>query len=331
MSVRKKRSLSNVTVGEPEIDGSYEEVKVRPAVSNFISKKDNGVGQAVRGTEFLVNPENCKPWVYHNRDEVWLNADRCSDLISSIRKNGQQIPVLARKLENDPDGKSWEIIAGRRRWYACGYLKIKLRLKAISSDDRQCAIIMNLENKDRADISEFEDAISYRQQLKACLFDSQDEMASALDMKKSKLSKMLTTARLCQYKTIMSLIPDITQLKINPAYNLFVLLQKTTKNKEVILARAEQLVKNVKKTGKTYKTNVVINELTRSLENSNKTALINSKQYCHNNLVVLDVARDSKGKVTLTFNEEVSESFELDAIKKVTIKALEEFIVKPVS
>ena len=69
-------------------------------------------------------------------------------------------------------------------------------------------------NKDRTDISEFEDAISYKQQLDAGLFDSQDEMAAALDLKKSKLSKLLGAAKIIKYPGIINLFPDITKIKV---------------------------------------------------------------------------------------------------------------------
>ncbi len=56
------------------------------------------------------------------------------------------------------------------------------------------------------DISEFEDVISFKQQLEAKLFDSQDEMAIALDLKKSKLSIMLSAAKIVEDKEINAIL-----------------------------------------------------------------------------------------------------------------------------
>ncbi len=71
--------------------------------------KKNNYSETVRGTEFLVEPSDCRPWKFHNRDNIWMNVDKCQDLISSIRKNGQKVPIFARKIENDPDGKNWKL------------------------------------------------------------------------------------------------------------------------------------------------------------------------------------------------------------------------------
>jgi len=305
--------------------------KVVPAVSNFISRKNDSIGQAVRGMEFLVDTDKCRPWKYHNRDQAWLNPERCNDLISSIRKNGQQFPIIARKLENDPEGKSWEIIAGRRRWYACHYLKKQIRVKAFTGDDREGAILMNLENKDRDDISEFEDAISYRQQLDSGLFDSQDEMAMALDLKKSKLSKMLSAAKITNYKSIMRLFSDITKLKINPVYSLVALIDKSEKNKEVILKRAKNLHDIHIKKGKSLTPTVCINELIKSLNESSKDVSIKWKNYKIAGAEVLRSDSKSKGKVSFSFNCNNINKENIEEVRRLVLTAFDEFLVDPVS
>ena len=144
MSMRKKRSLSGVIANSEPTETNNK--IVLPATSRTLNQdKKASNSEAVRGTEFLVEPSDCRPWKFHNRDSVWMSVDKCQDLISSIRKNGQKVPIFARKIENDPDGKNWEIIAGRRRWFACNHLGIKIRVKATDANDRECAILMNLE------------------------------------------------------------------------------------------------------------------------------------------------------------------------------------------
>ena len=237
----KKRSLSGISVnipknGDNNNTDSGDTNIVLPVVSMALSNTNpqNENSKSIRGFEYLVNSDDCKPWKYHNRDQIWMSPEKCKDLISSIRKNGQKFPIIARKIENDPEGKIWEIIAGRRRWFACKHIGIQVRLKAIAANDRDCAILMNLENKDRDDLSEFEDAVSYRQQLEAGLFDSQDDMAVALDLNKSKLSKMLNAAKLTNYNNVMRLFDDVTVLKINPVYKLVTAIERNSTNQEVI-------------------------------------------------------------------------------------------------
>lgn len=332
MSTRKKRTLSNIKVPTGETEGEIKKKeKIIPAVSNFIQNKKDPVGQAVRGIEFLVDPESCKPWKYHNRDSAWLNPERCSDLISSIQKNGQQFPIIARKLENDPEGKAWEIIAGRRRWFACSYLRKEVRVKALNGDDRECAIVMSLENKDRDDISEFEDAVSYKQQLDGGVFSSQDEMAVSLDLKKSKLSKMLIAAKVQNYKMVMNLFPDITKLKINPIYSLVSLIEKSNDNKQVILKRADKLYQDYVKKGRILTSSVVIKELINSLDASNKTGKKTTKCYHINKKEVLKVQNDSSGNIQFYFLNKNFTTNDLSQLKEIVDGALDEALVAPVS
>lgn len=331
MSTRKKRSLSNVKVQTGDDESQSITEKIVPAVSNFISKKKDSIGQAVRGMEFLVDTERCKPWMFHNRDEVWLNPERCNDLISSIRKNGQQFPIIARKLDNDPDGKAWEIIAGRRRWYACNYLKKQVRVKAFNGDDRECAILMNLENKDRDDISEFEDAVSYRQQLEAGLFDSQDEMAVALDLKKSKLSKLLSASRVVNYKSIMNLFSDVTKLKINPLYNLVSLIERSDENRDIILKRASNIYENHIKKGKKLSTTVCINELIKSIHSSAKGASKKTKTYKLQSTEVLRSEYNSRGDIIFSFKNKNINKNNIKEVKELVLSAMSEMFDTPVS
>jgi ParB family transcriptional regulator, chromosome partitioning protein len=84
MSMRKKRSLSGVIANDtesPEINNKI----ILPATSRTLNKDNkSNHSEAVRGTEFLVEPSDCRPWKFHNRDNIWMNVDKCQDLISSI-------------------------------------------------------------------------------------------------------------------------------------------------------------------------------------------------------------------------------------------------------
>lgn len=326
MSMRKKRSLSGVIANSEPTETNNK--IVLPATSRTLNQdKKASNSEAVRGTEFLVEPSDCRPWKFHNRDSVWMSVDKCQDLISSIRKNGQKVPIFARKIENDPDGKNWEIIAGRRRWFACNHLGIKIRVKATDANDRECAILMNLENKDRNDISEFEDAISFKQQLEANLFDSQDEMAIALDLKKSKLSKMLSAAKIVEYKEIITLFKDITLLKINPVYSLVLLLEKNSTNKEIIVSKAKHLHDVISNRKSPIKTNVIINELIDSVGDDDDKKNKLCKTYKLKEKTIIKTNEITSRKVVFELNKSNLISFSPEEIKKVVLNALDEYLV----
>ncbi|MGQ3890131.1 ParB/RepB/Spo0J family partition protein [Legionella sp. CNM-1927-20] len=320
--MRKRRSLAGVIVDENQ--NKLENAKVvLPAASRTMTTKSQT--EIVRGTEFLIDPLDCRPWRFHNRDTVWMNVEKCQDLISSIRKNGQKVPIFARKLENDPEGKNWEIIAGRRRWFACNYLKQKVRVKAVEASDRECAILMNLENKDRNDISEFEDAISYKQQLDAGLFDSQDEMASALDLKKSKLSKMLSAAKIVSYKEIMVLFDDITLLKINPIYSLVVLLEKNANYREIIINAAKGLKDKIQQRKTHIKPNVIINELIKAINKDDKKFNV-ARSYKVDDKVLFKAIQPTYKKFVFEFNRSNFSNIQSEKLKALVLEALDEFI-----
>jgi ParB family transcriptional regulator, chromosome partitioning protein len=326
MSTRKKRSLSGVIVNESEKTEINNKI-ILPATSRTLNQdKKNNHSEAVRGTEFLVEPSDCRPWKFHNRDNIWMNVDKCQDLISSIRKNGQKVPIFARKIENDHEGKNWEIIAGRRRWFACNHLGIKIRVKATDANDRECAILMNLENKDRNDISEFEDAISYKQQLEANLFDSQDEMALALDLKKSKLSKMLSAAKIVEYRDIIDLFKDITLLKINPVYSLVLSLEKSRVNEERIIKKAQYLRDVISNRKVPIKTNVIISELINSVNSQDNKEKINHKTFKLDEKIIIKTNEVTSRKVVFELNKSNIINFSYEEIKKVILEAVDEYI-----
>ena len=198
---------------------------------------------------FQVNAKSCVPWAFHNRKAAsWWNYDSCKDVIESIRNRGQDTPAVARRRKESEvtDGIVWEIIAGRRRWYACDFLGIPLKLKEFEGTDREAAIVMNSENMDRDDITEFEYALSFKEQLQQGLFSSQDDMLLALTsseeghlkLNKSKLSKMLKAAELYKYPALERIFPDAAVLKVNPVYGLMVELDT---HKETIIKRANTL------------------------------------------------------------------------------------------
>lgn len=326
----KKRSLAGISADKPNKNSSKNVILPVTAMATGKSILDNSIGESKRTFEYEVDPEICLPWKYHNRDDAWMNSERCKDLISSIRKNGQQFPVLARALENNSEGYKWEIVAGRRRWFACKYLKMKLRVKPIEASDRECAILMNLENKDRDDVSEFEDAISYRQQLEAGLFASQDDMATALELNKSKLSKMLAAAKIIQHKEIMRLFDDITTLKINPVYKLIVELDKSGDNKKIIFKKAENLYQKINFEKIKMGTTLIINKLIESLNNSAKIPY-GHRYYKVNGATLIKATVSSSGVISFELKEKDCSKHDRKEVEKALINALNECLSEPVS
>lgn len=246
---------------------------------NNISQKEgaisyNNLNQRLKeDSEILIEASQCKPWNFHDRDNSWMNRSKCKDLISSIRKHGQKTPIFVRPLQ---EKNLYEIIAGKRRWFTCKFLKIPIKAKVVNIDNREGAILMHLENKDRKDISEFERAISYSKLLKEKIFLSQDDMSNSLSLSKSKLSKIINATKIMNHYFIAKLITDITKINISNAYKLSTLLSNDLKY-SVIKKRASYV-----STAKIVLiNNALVLDLINSVERSEKTrSTKKAKTFC---------------------------------------------------
>lgn len=270
------------------------------ALAQDIQKERNGLTtsmskQEIKFSDLSVDPSICIPWKYHDRDDLWLSPSKSKDIIDSIAQHGQKIPAIVRKTD---DAKyTYEIIAGKRRWYACKHLGIELKIRIINADDQMSAIIMHLENKDRKDISEIERAISYANQINAGLFKSQNELCKAYNLKKSNLSKLITASKIIDHKNLISLLDDYTKISIPCAYELVSLLANSS-TKNVITERLKYLAKANKK----YSPKAILIDLLESLERSSKSRI---KNYSTSNGKKIISVRKNNGKVLFTFEQEV--------------------------
>ena len=188
-----------------------------------------------------LDPSTCKPWTYHDRDPAWLTIKNCSDLIHSIKKNGQLEPGLVRVLK-DSEEYTYEIIYGVRRWYACKEIPNQQFLAKITDiSDKEAMILMHSENSDSKDISEFERAISFSEYLKSGAFSSQKELSELLGVSKGYVSKMVKASSIFDYHWLKSLFKTKMDIQLKKAYSLAIILENdTTRNKVKNLANTLQ-------------------------------------------------------------------------------------------
>ena len=214
-----------------------------------------------------LDPATCRCWRYYDRFEEWFSYDNCRDLIDDMRLREQEIPGIVRKLDNDPDGYLYEVVFGGRRHFSANYItendgKLK-PFKAILRDisDQEAARLMDLENRKRADISDFERCVSYRQQLGKVegydpLFKTLNELRSAIDvdtnegrapkgkqLTKAGLSQMVTAGELNEIKELIGLFEGHRiNIPWTHAYNLMMLWNSDTPEiKKSIVKKAEIL------------------------------------------------------------------------------------------
>lgn len=312
----KERKIHNTEISEPAREDRF------PAADIHTS---NGAGREIfkRIPAKEVDPKRCKPWNFHNRDLSWLNNQRCADLIESISKNGQLEPGLVRTID-DPD-YDYEIIYGVRRWYACSQIPgQKYLVKVTNADDKQCAILMHVENADSQDISESERAFSFRQQMQSGLFESQDELAKLMNVSKSHLSKLLRAAEVFDNKILKSVLINKIDVPIKYAYDVSLMLRN---GKDQTVAMEVERILEEASNGKIFNNTEILKRIANAgksqrINNYTKEVLFSSRGL---DLVVLQ--RDASGALNLSISVGARGGDSKGVVLACT-KAIEEYISK---
>ncbi len=142
-----------------------------------------------------VSPFDCRMWDMHDRLDAQLCAQSCRSEIESFTNHGQLIPVLGRRLARDPRHKV-ELIYGARRLFVARHINVPLLVELRDMSDREAIIAMDIENRQRVDVSPYERGLSYLRWLRAGCFPSQEELARSLRTSASQVSRLLRVAQL---------------------------------------------------------------------------------------------------------------------------------------
>lgn len=143
-----------------------------------------------------VNPFECRMWDLHDRIEANVNEESCKEEIESFLKHGQLIPALGRPLsKNDPTHRV-ELIYGARRLFVSRHLNIPLLVELRELTDREAIVAMDIENRHRCDISPYERGLSYTRWLRSGHFKAQEDVAKALRVSASQVSRLLKLAQM---------------------------------------------------------------------------------------------------------------------------------------
>jgi len=152
-------------------------------------------GNATTGSIVSVDPFKCRVWALHDRFAGGINEGTCRLEIDSFGKDGQIVPALGRRVVDDPECEV-ELICGARRLFAARHLKMPLLVELRELSDREGLVAMDIENRQRQDISPYERGVGYRCWLQEGVFASQEELARMLNLSTSQISRSLRLARL---------------------------------------------------------------------------------------------------------------------------------------
>ena len=217
--------------------------------NNYVNHKSTGsYFKTQSGIEFseqeliYVNPEECEPWKYANRQESELGD--IEGLIDSIKAHKQLQPALIRHHPTPHDNIKYEVIFGRRRHIAC--LKLGIPFLAIRKEipNVQDAIAsQDAENKLRNDVSNYSNAWLYQRLLADNVFKTEKELADKLRFSTSTLNDLMAYAKIPE--DIVNEIPNIHTLSKQLAVKLVQLLNKSKDNHTKILKIAGQIGKTI--------------------------------------------------------------------------------------
>jgi ParB family transcriptional regulator, chromosome partitioning protein len=124
-------------------------------------------------------------------------------LVESIRKDEQKIPILVRPHPGKRD--MYQIAYGRRRWHAAQELSIKVRAIVQNLTDQELVIAQGKENSERRNLSFIERAL-FAANLEAGGFD-RATINSALAVQTAETSRLLAVAASIPAHIVNSLGP----------------------------------------------------------------------------------------------------------------------------
>ena len=142
-----------------------------------------------------VNPFKCRMWGLHDRLDTHINEETCRAEIESFLRHGQLVPVLGRRLNGDP-GHEIELIYGARRLFVARHINKPLLAELRELSDRDALIAMDIENRERVDISPYERGMSYVRWIFEGHFKTQEDLAKGLRVSASQVSRLLKLARM---------------------------------------------------------------------------------------------------------------------------------------
>jgi ParB family chromosome partitioning protein len=158
---------------------------------------------------------------FANRHESNFSGAGFEQLKREIQDaHGNVQPIKVRPVgDADGEGALYEVVYGHRRLEACRQLDLPVLAVIDNLDDRTLFMEMERENRERADLSPWEQGVMYARALDCGLFSSNRQLANALGVDHSNLGKSLSLARLPSEIVDAFATPMDIQLRWAPLLN----------------------------------------------------------------------------------------------------------------
>lgn len=175
-------------------------------------------------------------WANRSNDS-FVSADFLALRDEIAQADGNVQPIKVRPLAGSAD--HFEIIFGYRRHRACLDLGLPVLALVEQVDDKELFKEMDRENRDRLDLSPWEQGRMYQQSLNEGLFASLGELSKEIGIDKGNLSKALRLAELPD--VVVDAFPSPLDLQFRWAKLLNDAIQQAPGE---VLARAKKLSEN---------------------------------------------------------------------------------------
>lgn len=189
------------------------------------------------GAVVMLDPQRVRPSKWMNRHLASFSGAKFEGLKAEIAEAGKNIqPIKVRRAVDDAEGEAFEIVYGHRRHRACLELGMPVAAIVQKLTDAELFQEMDRENRQREDLSAWEQGIMYKQALDEGLFPSQKRMAAVLGVQQSNLNTAIRLASLPP--EIVDAFPSPLDLQFRWAVPL---AQTFERDAALMLTRAEEL------------------------------------------------------------------------------------------
>lgn len=207
--------------------------------------------------------------------------DKFKDEIAHASGNIQ--PILVR-----PVGSRYEVVFGHRRLTACKQLGLPVLAMIMEMSDEELFALMDRENRERVDLTPYEQGEMWRKALDHELFPSARQLASSVGIAHTTVNQYLDVARLPSY--LLELFPSPTEIQVRWAKALKDVLQT---DPEAVADRAAK----IKALGRAMPSNKIFEMLIADGLPAKKSPFVPIK---HEGKVIGKISRSKEGEVSLS-------------------------------
>ena len=297
-----------------------EELRGRAARSDELEARLNEVVEDLRSWEGvkparLLDPREIRRSAYANRHESSFLGDDFERLVREIGEAGGNVqPIKIRpvaKSGGKGEGAAYEIVFGHRRHEACRRLGLPVLAVVDNLDDRSLFVEMDRENRERADLSPWEQGVMYARALDQGLFTSNRQLAAAVGIDLSNLGKSLVLARLPSEIVAAFATPLDIQLRWAPLLN-----RALEQDEAALKQRARTLGKGHRTNPKAVLAALLAPEGGKAADEKEDTQVLDAS-----GKKAASLTFDSQGRATLKISRRLSPGEQRDFAKVV-----EEFV-----